>query len=265
VWANSAPCGACEYCRLGREALCDDLLFWNGAYAEYSLLPARLVERNLLSLPEGVPFERAALVEPLACAVRGVADSRIEAGQDVVVIGAGPLGLMLLQLATRRGARVTTVGRRRGPLEAARLLGAVDVVSAEDGDVVEQLLARSPGGRGYPVVIEAVGRVETSQAALASVRKGGLVNLFGGCAAGTELVLDLQHFHYQELRLVATFHHTPAAIREAFDLIVSGGLPVDGYVTGVVDLAGLPARLVEIAAGQRQLKTAVRPQTSVLA
>jgi L-iditol 2-dehydrogenase len=258
VTANSAPCGECEYCRLERPALCEDLLFWNGAYAEYTLIPARIVEKNLLRLPEGFAFRKAALVEPLACAVRGIEDCRIQAGQDVAVIGAGPLGLMLLRLAVLMGARVVVAGRRPGPLEVATRLGAAEVVSAEEGDLADLLRRRSPAGRGFPVVVEAVGRAETSEAAVAAVRKGGTVNLFGGCAAGTQLVVDLQRFHYQELSLIATFHHTPASIREAFRLVVAGTIDADDYITGEVELRSLPRALAEIAAGKRWLKTAVR-------
>jgi L-iditol 2-dehydrogenase len=258
VTANSAPCGGCEYCRIDRPALCEDLLFWNGAYAEFTLIPARIVEKNLLRLPEGFAFRKAALIEPLACAVRGVADCRIQEGQDVAIIGAGPLGLMLLRLAVLRGARVVVVGRRPGPLEVALRLGAAEVVSAGQGDLGGLLLEKSPAGRGFPVVIEAVGQAKTSAAALAAVRKGGTANLFGGCAAGTELTLDLQRFHYQELSLLATFHHTPASIREAFRLVVEGIVDADDYITGEVGLRQLPEALAEIASGGRWLKTAVR-------
>jgi len=258
VWANSAPCGACAPCAMGRPELCEDLLFWNGAYAEFAVIPARIVEKNLLRLPAGLPLRRAAMVEPLACAVRGVGDAGITAGQDVAVIGAGSLGLMIAQLAMLRGARVVVAERRPAAQDAARRMGAE--VAAVEGDDLAGLLTRlGPRGEGFPVVIEAVGRPETSQAALDSVAKGGLVNLFGGCPAGARLQVDLQRFHYEELRMVATFHHTPTSVREAFSLIVNGDINPDEYVTATTDLAGLPGALAEITAGRRILKTAVTP------
>jgi L-iditol 2-dehydrogenase len=260
VPANSAPCGSCEYCRLDRPALCEDLLFWNGAYAEYALLPARIVEKNLLRLPEGLSHHKAALVEPLACAVRGVEDCHVESGQSVAILGAGPLGLMLLQVAHRRGAHVVVAGRSPERLGLARRLGAADVVSSQAGDLVTQLREKSPAGRGFPVVVEAVGKPETSRMALACARKGGVVNLFGGCAAGSELIVDLQHFHYDELALVATFHHTPGSIREALGLIVEGAIDADDYIAGEAALDQLPGVLAEIATGRRPLKTLIRPQ-----
>jgi L-iditol 2-dehydrogenase len=243
---------------MGRPELCEDLLFWNGAYAEFTVIPARIVEKNLMRLPAGLPLRRAAMVEPLACAVRGVEDARITAGQDVAVIGAGPLGLMIAQLAMLRGARVVVAERRPAAQEAAQGMGA-EVAPVEGDDLTAVLARHGPRGEGFPVVIEAVGRAETSQAALDSVAKGGLVNLFGGCPAGTRLEVDLQRFHYQELKLVATFHHTPASVREAFRLIVDGEINPDDYVTATTDLAGLPAALAEITGGRRILKTAVIP------
>ena len=262
VAANSAPCETCEFCRAGRFSLCEDLLFWNGAYAEYARIPARIVQKNLLRLPEGFPFRKAAIVEPLACAVRGVAACRIAVGQDIAIIGAGSLGLMLLQLATRQGARVVVADRKQGPLDVAMRLGAAAVVLADEGDLPELLLDRSPGGRGVPLVIEAVGRVETSAAAVAAVRKGGTVNLFGGCAAGSNLTVDLQRFHYQELSLIATFHHTPASVREAYRLIVEGVIDADNYIVGEVGLSQLPGVLADIAAGRRIHKTIVLPRSA---
>src|SRR5271167_4948268 len=103
VAANSAPCLECFYCKRGLENLCDDLLFNNGAYAEFIRIPARIVERNTFILPENVPLEHAALTEPLACAVHGFEDSRPRKGDIIAVIGGGPLGLMILHVAALAG------------------------------------------------------------------------------------------------------------------------------------------------------------------
>jgi L-iditol 2-dehydrogenase len=185
--ANSAPCGECHYCRHDSPSLCDDLLFWNGAYAEFARIPARVVRKNLLPLTDGVAFREAAMVEPLACVVRGVEESWIGRGQSVAVIGAGPIGLMFAALARMRGAHVVVAGRTRERLDKALEIGAEAVVTARDGeDVAARLRALSPEGRGADVVIEAVGQPETSEAAVRAVRKGGVVNLFGGCPADTK-------------------------------------------------------------------------------
>src|SRR5438874_664915 len=99
VVANSAPCGRCFYCRNGQENLCDDLLFLNGAYAESIVVPARIVGRHLLRLKPETDFRDAALVEPLACVVQGTEETRSRPGQNVLVLGAGPIGLMFVALS----------------------------------------------------------------------------------------------------------------------------------------------------------------------
>jgi L-iditol 2-dehydrogenase len=259
VAANSAPCGACEYCRAGRASLCDDLLFWNGAYAEYAVIPARIVACNLLPLPAGFSFAKAALVEPLACVVRGAAESGIVAGQTVAVIGVGPIGLMFVALARARGARVIAAGRRPDRLARACALGAETVAVTPGSDLAQLLRDAGRDGRGPDVVIEAVGMPETSEAAIRAARKGGHVNLFGGCPSGSVIRVDAQRWHYEELTIRATFHHTPESIREALRLIVSGAVDGDGFISGETRLDGLPEILRTQASQGNGLKVAVIP------
>ena len=116
VAANSAPCGNCFFCQRGQENLCEDLLFLNGAYAESIVVPGRLVEKNLLRLKPKTSFRDAALTEPLACVVQGVEDLKLRAGQRVLVIGAGPIGLMFVAVAKHRGCAVSVAGRGERPL-----------------------------------------------------------------------------------------------------------------------------------------------------
>src|SRR5206468_3173641 len=128
VVANSAPCGQCFYCRNSQENLCDDLVFLNGAYAESIVVPARIVQKNLLRLKTKTDFRDAALVEPLACVVQGIEDTQLKAGQNVLVFGAGPIGLMFVVLAKHLGCQVTVAGRRQRRLKAAHRLGARQVI-----------------------------------------------------------------------------------------------------------------------------------------
>ena len=254
--ANSAPCGECHYCASGSPNLCDDLLFWNGAYAEFARIPARVVRRNLLPLGGGVGFRQAAMVEPLACVVRGIEESGIAEGQTVAVIGAGPVGLMLVALARLRGAHVVAVGRNRGRLQKARELGAEEVVSLAPGDDLAARL-RADGRHGPDVVIEAVGLPETAEAAVRAVRKGGLVNLFAGCPADAHIGIDAQRLHYQELTIKSTFHHTPESIRKAYRLISDGAIDPDAFITGEAPLDRVPDVLDRLARGGEGLKTAI--------
>lgn len=257
--ANSAPCGDCEFCREGRPSLCDDLLFWNGAYAQFTRLPARVVAKNLLRVPDGLSFARAAMAEPLACVVRGIEAAELGPGRSVAVIGVGAIGLMFVALARARGCHVVAAGRRPGRLAKAREMGAVATVSAEAGGLVSQLLPLSPGGRGFHLVVEAAGQAETAEAALRVVRKGGMVNFFAGCPAGTEIRVDAPRVHYEELRLTATFHHTPDSVRSALALIAAGRIDPDRFISAREPLERLPARLAEMTQGSDDLKIAVLP------
>jgi L-iditol 2-dehydrogenase len=260
VAANSAPCGSCYYCRHDMPSVCDDLLFWNGAYAEYVRIPSRVVEHNLLPLTDGISFREAAMVEPLACVVRGVEDSWIGRGQHVSVIGTGPIGLMFVVLARMRGAHVVAAGRNRERLEKAIEMGAESAVAARPGeDLARDLRRRSPDGRGSDIVIEAVGLPETCEVAVRAVRKGGVVNLFGGCPTDTRIGIDSQVLHYQELTIKSTFHHTPESVRKAFRLIADGHVDPADFIRGDAPLENLPHVLGEMARGRSGLKTAIFP------
>jgi L-iditol 2-dehydrogenase len=259
VAANSAPCGECYYCRHEMSNLCDDLLFWNGAYAEFARIPARVVRKNLLPLEEGVTFREAAMVEPLACVIRGVEESWIGRGQSVSVIGTGPIGLMFVALARMRGAHVVAAGRTRERLDKALEMGAESVVMAREGeDLAEALRRKSPDGRGSDVVIEAVGLPATSEVAVRAVRKGGVVQLFGGCPADTSIGIDSQRLHYQELTIKSTFHHTPESVRKAFRLIADGHVDPNQFITAEEPLESLPQVLGRMGKAGG-LKTAILP------
>ena len=260
VAANSAPCGACGYCRDDRASLCDDLLFWNGAYAEFARIPARIVEKNLLPLDAGTPFAAAALVEPLACVVRGIEASRLREGQTVAIIGSGPIGLMLVALARLRGASVVVVGRNSDRLRRAVEMGATLAIDASsDPDLEERLRACGRDGNGPDVVIEAAGLAETAQLAVRVVRKGGLVNLFAGCPAGARVTLDARRLHYEELKVTSSFHHTPESFRAALRLIADGQVRADAFITSEASLEEVPEVLRRMAQGGDGLKTAILP------
>ena len=253
--ANSAPCGQCLYCRNHQENLCDDLLFLNGAYARFIIIPARLVQKNLLRLKLETDFRDAALVEPLACVVLGVEDTGLRAGQRVLVIGAGPIGLMFVALARHLGCRVTVAGRGKRRLETAQSLGAEQAldVSEESG-----LGAAIPPCSVFDAVIEAVGKPATWEAAVRLVRKGGTVNFFGGCPSGTVVSMDTSLIHYSSLTLVASFHHTPGTVRRALELIEAGVVRSKDFVDGECSLSELPMLFRSMASGNRAVKTLVR-------
>jgi L-iditol 2-dehydrogenase len=256
VVANSAPCGDCFYCRNHQENLCDDLLFLNGAYAESIAVPSRLVEKNLLRLKPDTAFVDAALVEPLACVVQGVEDAQLRAGQNVLIIGSGPIGLMFAALARNLGCSVTVAGRGETRLQTARRLGAAQAIDVANQPSVARCIQKQ-ADRVFDVVIEAVGKPEVWEAAMRLVRKGGTVNFFGGCPSGAMVSMDTALVHYSSLRLVASFHHTPRTIRRALELIEGRVIKAEDFVDGQCALTDLPALFKSMAAGNRAVKTQV--------
>ena len=260
VALNSAPCGHCYFCERGQENLCDDLLFNNGAYAEYIRVPARIVARNTLHVPEHVSFEHAAMTEPLACALHGFKDSNPRPGDTVAVIGGGPLGLMILHVAAVYGCDVIAIVKHEFQAEAALKLGAKHVVRAGTiRNAIRDTRALTGNHRGVDIAIEAVGVPEAWQEAVELVRKGGTVNFFGGCALGTHVSLDTNRLHYNDITLRATFHHTPAICREALELIASGRFQASHFITGHANLSELNQVFEKLMNRSNEIKTAIVP------
>jgi L-iditol 2-dehydrogenase len=248
--ANSAPCGDCFYCVRALPELCEDLLFVNGAYAEYLNIPARIVEKNLLPVPASLSLEHAALAEPLACVVRGMEEVPIARDETIIVMGTGPIGLMFIRLCVLAGARVLAVGRRAERLKIAKALGAEEVYDVREvHNIVETMKARTNGGRGADKVIEAVGKPEAWEMAIEMARKAATVSLFGGCPANTTVTLDTHRIHYEELTLKGTFHHTSQTFRTALDLIASGDVPAELFLQHCAPLEDLPQILAGFAQG----------------
>jgi len=241
VAANSGPCGECEACLRGDEPLCPSLLpFLNGAYAELLVVPERIARVNLLPVPDGLASEVAALVEPLACCVRGVERAGIQAGQTVAVLGAGPIGLMLCACVADAGAYPVLVGGRRERRALAPEFGAVP------GD-----------GRNADVVIEATGSAKGWGDAVALVRPGGTAVLFSGLPSGTEVPFDAFRLHYEQLTVRGVFHHTPRTVRAALAFLASGARPWQKLITHEVGLEGVAALFADPP--RDYLKAAVRP------
>jgi L-iditol 2-dehydrogenase len=260
VAANSAPCEQCYFCSRGQENLCEDLLFNNGAYAEYIRIPGRIVRRNMFEIPDHIQYQDAALIEPLACVIRGLEETRLRPGDTMAVIGLGPIGLMFVRLAKTLAVRVIAVGRRKTQLDKAARMGADELISVDAvSNPVEAVTRLTYRGRGADAAVEAVGSPETWQWALRMVRSGGTVNLFGGCPTGSEITLDTALLHYSEITVKSSFHHTPAHIRQAMDRIVRGDVRAADFVTGEAPLSELLGVFHHMMHRNGHLKTAILP------
>ena len=260
VAANSAPCQECYYCKIGEYNLCENIEFLNGAYAEYVRVPARIVKQNLLKVPEHVSFEEAAFTEPLANVVHGAERTGIKPGQTVGVIGIGPIGLMFVKMAKLKGARVIAAGRNPLKLKLAKEFGGADeVIDLSKVACPEAAFkALTPEGKGLDIAIEAVGLPEIWERTFSLVRRGGVVHLFGGCKSGTSVNIDTRRLHYDEVKVIGVFHHTPQYVRQALDLIASGHVDVKQLITHKMPLCDLE-KAIKMHKGGETLKILITP------
>jgi L-iditol 2-dehydrogenase len=259
VAANSAPCEQCFFCRRNLQNLCEDLMFNNGAYAEYIRIPSRIVERNTYRIPAHVSYQDAALSEPLACVVRGLDETNPQNGDTIAVIGLGPIGLMFVSLAKLYGMRVIAIGRRKTQLDRAEAMGADELISTEDVPMPVQHVRHLTHGRGVDIAIEAVGKPETWHWAVDMVRRGGTVNFFGGCPNDSKVSLDTALLHYSEITCKASFHHTPAYIQKALQLVVDGHITAQAFVNREEPLSNLLEVMRHLMSHNGHMKTAIIP------
>jgi len=265
VAANSAPCNKCFYCRSHQPNLCEHLnecmvgFTWPGTYAEYVRIPERIVQMNTFRVPDGVPLESIASLEPLACVVHGWdLVSSVPAGGTALIIGGGPIGLLHAQLARLAGARqVALCDIVSDRLKEAKNVGVDVTINSASEDLTERVRGLTEE-RGADVVVEAVGRQETWESAASLCRKGGTILLFGGCAPGTMASFDAEKIHYGELHIQGSFHHTPAAVERAFHLIISGQVSIKPLISHEMPLKRAEEALQLMGSG-KSLKIALRP------
>ena len=246
VIANSAPCGTCFYCERDRPSLCESLVYLWGTFAERITVPARIVAKNMLPRPSGLDPRIASMIEPLACAIRGVERSAAGDGDTVIVLGGGVQGMLITACLTQRGCRVVLCDPHADRRERALGFGASRVFDApRDGTAARGLRAETPGARGADAVFEAVGRPAAWEMAVALARRGGEVNLYGGCAPGSMVTFPTGPLHYDELVLQGSYHHTPASVREALSLLEADAFPFHELVGETVGLVDVPTVLAE--------------------
>lgn len=253
---HSAPCGRCIYCSKDRFNLCENVMDTKvlGAFAEYILLPEHIVKQNMFAKPASIPFETAAMLEPLACVVHGIRQLDIHVGSSALVMGSGPIGLLHLAVLKMMGSSVIVTARNETRLETARELGADACVKPER---LHDAVNRLTGSIGVDFVIECTGQAEVWEHSVDYARRGGTVMLFGGCKTGTRVSYDTYRLHYDELTLKGSFHFTPADVAAAKELLEQG-LNVSSIITGSYPLADLGKALSRLAQSDG-LKYAIIP------
>ncbi len=251
VAANSAPCGECFFCKRGEENLCENLDLLNGAYAEYIVVPKRIVEKNMIKLPDELEFSRAAFSEPLANVVHGADRTDIKKGDIVGIMGIGPIGLMFCAVAKLKGAHVIAMGRNPLKLKLAKEFAHVDeVIDLKEHPDPEELIKSMTNGRGLDIGIECVGLPEIWEKMFNMVRRGGKVHLFGGCASGTSVNFDTRRLHYDEVKIISVFHHNPKYFREALRLISKRQIEVEKLITKKMKMKDAEEALEIVSRGE---------------
>lgn len=250
---NSAPCNVCYFCKKSQHSMCVDLVqnqFANGAYSQYQKIPARIVIQNMFHLPDSMSHKQAALLEPLACAVYGTAETPFDLGDTVCVNGCGPIGLMFVRMCRLRGARVIACDMSPLRLELARKLGAVETVNiSKTTDQAEAVRALTEDKRGVDAAIEAVGLPEVWNIAMNMVRPGGFVLCFGGTKKGLTVPVDTTKLHYEQITVKGVFHTTPAHVHAAFEMLKMNAISADDFVQNEYPLEEVERAILEHASG----------------
>jgi L-iditol 2-dehydrogenase len=255
---NSAPCNTCFFCTKQEFSLCPNLTWNNGTFAEYLKVPAQIVQHNLWQIPAHVPDALAATTEPLACVLHGIARSNTKAGDTVVVIGDGAIGLMFVAVLAQRGANVWLFGGNADRLKVGEQLGAKRIWNYHEVTDMPSTVKELTQDWGADIVIEATGVPSVWEAAIACGRPGATINLFGGCPKDTAITVQTEQLHYSELTLKGVFHNTPQYVQEALALIAAGQINWQLLVSDHRPLRDLPQAFEDMR-HRRVIKVAMEP------
>ncbi|MGA7990357.1 MAG: alcohol dehydrogenase catalytic domain-containing protein [Thermoanaerobaculia bacterium] len=273
--AVTAPCGACAACRAGRENLCETAFHCSlfGAFADFLLVPERLVQKGLRRIPVGMADETAALLDPLASAVRALRRVPDQRGQDVLVVGTGPIAALmffLLRGKTAGRGREEAGGAVRRIVVAGRRPERLAFFERNTAEVARIASPQRAGGAGaspplftfkgekFSLVIDTTGDPGVVEALPALAADGGTVLLFAGLPEGTRVAVDAHDVHYREVSVVGSFHYTPLEVDEALALLAGGVVPAAEIVSARRPLSEWQAAF-DLAREGTALKVAVVP------
>ncbi|HRA50797.1 zinc-dependent dehydrogenase [Actinotalea sp.] len=232
------PCGTCRDCRADHMTTCPNQVSmgydFDGGFAEYMIVPAEVLAVDGLNrIPDGIDFAEASVAEPFACAINAQELVDVRDGDDVVVVGAGPIGCLHVRLARARGAKrvfLVELSRERLDLAAAVVTPDAAICGAET-DVVAAVLAATEG-RGADVIITAAPSGAAQEEALKMVAPGGRISFFGGLPKDNPIIaLDSNVVHYKELMIMGANGSSPAHNRQALAMIADGSVPVADLIT----------------------------------
>jgi L-iditol 2-dehydrogenase len=259
---HHVPCFVCHYCRRGNYSCCETFKengLHPGGFAEYVRVAARNVEFDVLPLPEGLPFEEATLVEPIACAIRGVERAGVKPGDTVLIVGAGVSGLLFTQLSRLWGAALVVVSDLvEYRLERALDYGAHATINPAVDDVQEEV-QRLVGRPGADVVIVTVGNPSVMEQGLRLAAKGGTVLVYAPLPPEDTLPVDVCDLLFSEKTLVTTYSCAPDETRTALDLIRKGSVLTSGLVTHRFGLGQVGEAMRLAAEARDSLKVVVLP------
>ncbi len=230
ILAPNIGCGHCRYCRIGHTELCSDFkamgIYMDGGFAEYMRIPVEAVQQgNLITFPKGTDFVDAVLAEPLACCYNAYRSVYTKPGDAVLIVGAGPMGALHMQIQKLAGANplmVADIAQKR--LDLVSSLGADVLINSKEKDLLGTVMEITEG-RGADVIITATPVPQIQQLSLQMVAKLGRINFFGGLPKGKEHVeLNTNLIHYNNIVVTGT---TGAAL---LDYEIAIGLIVDGKI-----------------------------------
>lgn len=244
VMATSVSCGECFYCERGYRNLCEKLapmgFSYEGGMADYIAIPGRAIRNgHVVKVPAGVKPEHAALAEPLSCAVNACGNCDIQKGDTVVVVGAGPMGILNACAAREFGAGKIIMAELN-PARLAKCAPFADILVNSGEEDLRQIVMDHTGGVGADVVIVAAPAAPPQEEALTIARKQGTVCLFASLPVGKcTLSIDSRVLHYGEIKLVGSSDSTPEHVRRAVDMIAGGALRMDLLATHTLPLDGI--------------------------
>ena len=259
--AHHVPCEECRYCLKGQYSLCDMLRTTNfdpGGFAEFIRVPEINVEKGTFLIPDGLSFDAAAFIEPLACVVRGMNSAGFREGDDVLVLGSGISGLLFIKLLRAKGAgRIVATDIDPARLDAARRMGADEALDA--AEATPDRLVKLNDGRLFDLAVTCAGVEPVVLQALRSVDRGGTVLLFAPLAPGVEITMPFFDLWRDQITIVSTYAGPPADSREAMELLASGKIDIDDMITHRLPLDQTAEGFRLVAEGSESIKVIIRP------